>query len=501
MIDKKSLLLVAASTGFTLLLAEVALRLLTPYGPHSAPVTRAAAKDSDGDVASAISYIAQMSAAPGTDRAWFSEDPKPLPRAKVDPREQELYDAYVKRGLYGPQAQYIWNRMFLGVRGCQPDGTFKNYPETVRAFDPPGKTEFPRYRFPPNATTPAGLVTNQFGMRGPQIDLVKPPNTVRIAFLGASTTINVHSFAFSYPERTVFWLNRYAEANHLNVHFDVLNAGREGIGSSDIAGIVHDELVPLDPDLLIYYEGANQFYVHTLIDPPMGSRGELDPNDAIVAHKLPLWMTDHLALADVTDRALNRFSSVGEPQKPAYRLKWPEGVSEGNTDPDQPHLPLDLPAIIKDLDSIRSQIKPYGGELAVAAFERFANSSMVLSPVKHKNLYQQLNTVLWPLTYSDIHRLADYQNRVFQTYASKRQIPFLDIPSSFPQDPGLFSDSVHMTETGERVKAWVFFQQLVPYVRKRIDNGDWPRKGTRPALPPPVNYEPVEARVCAAGSH
>ena len=43
------------------------------------------------------------------------------------------------------------------------------------------------------------------------------------------------------------------------MRFEVLNAARESIGSTGIASIVRQEVVPTRPDLVVYYEGGNQF--------------------------------------------------------------------------------------------------------------------------------------------------------------------------------------------------------------------------------------------------
>ena len=43
------------------------------------------------------------------------------------------------------------------------------------------------------------------------------------------------------------------------MHFEVLNAARESIVSTDNVAIVKNEVAPLRPDLVVYYEGGNQF--------------------------------------------------------------------------------------------------------------------------------------------------------------------------------------------------------------------------------------------------
>ena len=49
------------------------------------------------------------------------------------------------------------------------------------------------------------------------------------------------------------------------VRFEVLNAGRESIISTDTAAIVRTEVLPLKPDLVVYYEGGNQFELRTVV--------------------------------------------------------------------------------------------------------------------------------------------------------------------------------------------------------------------------------------------
>ncbi len=102
---------------------------------------------------------------------------------------------------------------------------------------------------------PSGLVTNEIGWRGPPLrPLTK--RTVRIVFVGASTTADTHGFPWSYPELIDHWLALWAKSKNLNVDFQALNAAREAIWSTDNAAIVRNEVVPMQPDLVVYYEGA-----------------------------------------------------------------------------------------------------------------------------------------------------------------------------------------------------------------------------------------------------
>jgi hypothetical protein len=489
----KNLLVVLVSTLVGLLLWEAGLRLFTHYGPHDA-AQQASVPAKPPNVADGARYIRRLTGAGSLDQRWFAKDPPPLPnRTSPIPAMTARYRDFQRRGLFGTQAEYVWNSYLVKRDQCNPAGLFRNFPDTLLAFTPESVSIHPGYRFPASRTLESGLVTNQFGLRGHPISLVKPANTIRIAFLGASTTVNDHTYAFSYPEHVEHWLNRFAEANHYDVRFEALNGGREGINSNDIAAILREELLALDPDLAVYYEGSNQFTsANLLVRPIIPSRTAIDAHDPVVQHKLPEFLRTHFAIGDLLDRALNGFRTVGEPRKPTYRLQWPGEVDRDDPNPDSPYLPLQLPAIVKDLDAIRASLNSIGGRLAVCSFEWFTPGGAPLSPSRHEFIYKQLNTVLWPLRYDDIRRLNDFQNRVLRNYAASRKIPFLDVASEIPQDPDLFYDAIHMSEVGERIKAWIVFQQLVPVVRRLIESGQLPHHNDAAHLPRPPSMAVTE---------
>jgi hypothetical protein len=489
----RNLLVVLVSTLLGLLLWEAGLRLFTHYGPRDA-VQQAAVPAKPLSVTDAARYIRRLAAARGTDPAWFSEDPPPLPnRTSPNPALAARYADFERRGIVGFQAEWVFNGYLVKRERCNPSGLLRNFPSTLLAFTPASVSVHPGYRFPAGQTLVSGLVTNQFGLRGHPISLAKPARTIRIAFLGASTTVGFHPFPFSYPEYVEHWLNRFAEANRYDVRFEALNGGREGVNSNDIAAILHEELLPLDPDLGVYYEGANQFTsANLLVRPVIPPRTAIDPRDPVVQHKLPEFLRTRFAIGDLLDRALNGFRTVGEPRKPAYRLQWPHEVDEDRPNPDSPYLPLQLPAIVKDLDAIRADLGSIGGRLAVCSFKWFTPGGAPLSPTRHRQIYEQLNTALWPLRYADIRRLSDFQNRVFRNYAASRQVAFLDVAGAVPPDPDLFIDAIHMTEAGERVRAWIAFQRLVPVVRPLIESGQLPHQTDAAQLPRPASMDAAE---------
>src|SRR5262249_28152724 len=162
-------------------------------------------------------------------------------------------------------------------------------------------------------------------------------NTVRIVFVGASTTISSHHMPHSYPEFIGHWLDLWVRERGLKVRIETLNAGRESIGSPSIAAIVRQEALPLQPDLVVYYEGANQFDIESTVpNVPQGPAVRpADPEPrgalAVALHRT----SRYSALSRRIEAALGLMASPTSGRewlKPDYRVVWPEGVDEFDPD-------------------------------------------------------------------------------------------------------------------------------------------------------------------------
>jgi hypothetical protein len=168
--------------------------------------------------------------------------------------------------------------------------------------------------------------------------------------------------------------------------------------------------------------------------------------------------------------------------KPDYRLQWPEGLSESDPDLSYPRLPVNLNLIQRDLDAMRTTVQKIGGDFAVSSFVWMVKDGMVLDPVRHKYILEQLNSSYYPFRYRDMERLANFQNRLLAKYAKTHDIPFIDTARYMPLDPDLFVDGVHTTNAGLRLQAWITFNLLLPVVEKHLADRSWPRP-TDPAAP------------------
>ena len=472
--------------------------------------------DNTDDMGPATRHLDEIALAPGVKRDWFFVEPPPLPNRRPVPESwrelvRRVEASGITEGTRRADMFKAWNAKFVGDP-CRHD-YLCGAPGHLYVYDPPDGEQRPPFRFLPDATTPIGLVTNDWGFRGPPVPFERAPRTIRIAFIGASTTVGSHFQPYSYPEFIGNWLNLWAADRKLDVKFEVLNAGRESINSSDNVIVMRDEVLPLRPDLVVYYEGANQFDLHTLVPdrPPGPTNRHVLPEGASCPAQPPAAqpgaappqpsplqrLAEYSALARRV-QALLAAREVpgrgGEYPKQEIKIVWPKGVDE--RDPaiadaaDRAKLPVNLGTILDDLDSIRSATEQSGAELVLASFIWLVKDGMVVDPMRNHGILEHLNHNYPGFRYRDLERLAAFQNRVFAKYARLEKLPFIDAARLMPFDPDLFIDAIHNTYAGERLRAWIFLQGLMPIVRGHLKDGTWPR--TLPPAEAPPSFKPRE---------
>lgn len=432
---------------------------------------RARKSISDGDkraqeiqLAAAGKAVASIPLAPGMSREWFELSPEPIAkgeRSSILAASAEIY------GRANPylylEGIHVFNSRLVRDSLCK-NPFFRNVPGFLFVFDPPRPTPYPRYRFPRDVVAPTGLVTNNFGWRGPHIEFRKPANIIRIGFAGASTTVNNHGFPFSYPELTGFWLNKWLEETGSAFRVQIMNVGREGINSTDIAAIVEDELAPMEPDIVVYYEGSNQFR----LEPLVVARSAM----WLGASKIAKFVQSRSAIARRIQETLpGQF--LPEPER-SYIFKWPSTVDEDDPQLESNALPVSLPVILRDLTNMRTVLAKTGGELAVSSFVWTVFEGIKFDAVRHRAIFEYLNQS-FPFRYRDMERLARFQNRVLRKFAKVNGLPFIRIAEFLPRDPDLFDDAIHANYAGVRVHAWAAAQELAILLQDRIRSGRLPR--------------------------
>lgn len=492
--------LLAFSFAVALTAAEAVMRVVDGYALFSLSLAlsennprRRAEEKAETMRETASAYAAEIRLGPGVDPAWYNTDPPPLPARRSDPALAEAHR--VSNGRLG--CTYQWNAVFLENWLCNNTDVL-NECGRIWWFEPMDGERYPLYRFHQSTLDPSGLSTNRYGWRGPDITPDKASGAVRIAFVGSSTTVSRHWMPFSYPEYAGHWLNMWAKTRNLPVTFETINTGRSGISSPSMAAIVVKELIPVEPDVVVYFEGSNQFWPERYVmwnDPKVKKTRPKSTFEQIT------WLESYSALGARVVELIRRARADGaEPPKPGFSFRLPAGFNENDPDPKDERLPVNLPIILGDLDKIASALDGTGAVTAVASFKWLVHDGMVLDIPRDITIYRYLNETFWPFTYAHMRRMADLQNRVFEKYARRAGIWFLDFASQFPDDPRLFTDAIHMTSEGVRLKGWIMFNELASKLEKAIAEGRLPRPDREPLAEHPYfttetgSATPVEFR-------
>lgn len=492
----KNFLLLGVSIAFALILGEMADRIahgykLTHFALASKYDTTSVSNDDHLDQSAALdAMLAHIPLAAGVNRDWFYQSPPALSNRTPQPNAELTWRNKVAGT--GFESGHVFNLDYVIKEICHQNRHYYSYYKelhelnNIYVFKDKSGSLHPFYHLLKGTTFPSGFVTNQFGFRGPEIPFEKPPRTIRIAFLGASTTEGQGYNPHAYPEYVGYWLNRWAQANHLNIRFDIINVGGSGYHSADIAARFTQDVLPLQPDIAIYYEGANEF------SPSVGDyvkyANEVAP---LVAPRTSLvinWFSQYSTLFSDTQLAFDKIfrANAKEPIKPPYIVQWPATVNEHNPNLAAAALPKDIKEILHSLDNILHHAEQNHIILIPTSFVWYVYRGLILHLPQDAEIYSHLNTSLWPLSYEWIHRYALFQNTIYRKYASVHHLNFIDIDSYYPRNDHLFFDAVHGTLAGTRMLAWIETQQLIPLIKAQMAAGHLPR-AWQPAKPP-KNY-------------
>ena len=473
----QSTLLLVGSLVLTLLLCEGMARLYAPVnvdhsrsavGNSSADLKNFATSDLAARSSLADRFVPSIAVADGVNAKWFDDLPEAPVRDPndVDPRDEALSAEYIKRGHFGPQSFYIWNEQFVKARACtENDELFDNLPAPVKVFQPADDNPHPIYRFPPNWTLPSGLKTNRYGFRGPDFPPERSPDAIRIAFVGSSETVGDHGFPFSFPEYFGIWLGKWLLASGYPFRVEIINAGREGIGTADVAAILKEEVLPLAPDYIIFYDGANQLAGAQSFAGPDSNFQRYTLKELLGGQGLlPKALTARSRFAEILDDTYRLYLDplLDDWRRPKHEFRFPDGIDETAPDIDSAKLPLGLVGFLRDLKSMTDATRAAGRPFAISTLVWLDGSELAFANPNQASIRALLKAMFWPLRPAEIRRLIDFSNRTLRKFAKANDLGLLDIAKEFPRDPDLFTDAYHMKPDGLKLLAWIGLQQFLP---------------------------------------
>lgn len=468
------------------------LKLTPRLAPRSAPF----------DPAAAITYRY------GVDPAWLSA-PLPVMRKESNP---ELRARSGANSGKSQQESYIWNSALLAHADARLTDLIAGFKvDTLFRFTSFDGSQLPRFRlYPDNDFSPTPWITNHWGWLSPDITVRKPPRAVRVGLIGDSTSHNNYAFHLQA------FLNAWAQDRGLGVRFEVANTGRQGFGFDDGLATLKYELGPMGLDYVVEYFAPSFSLVPAQMaefaDFPPGVKPGMPPPEDPRPVPEPdfsrrelntLWSYSALLRRlPGADRYIDSSDLLSEPRKPRVAL----------------HLPPDRDGRVRLADAMKYR---YFAGLA-SRFDRFRALSETLGATPlvsterlcvwdgmklrtdKVELYRRLNGPgFWPFSYADLQQMLAAHNGTIEAWAEKNSVDVIDIAGRMPQDPGLCADPWHDPPAGQRMRAWLIFQQLMSRIDEDLRNHRTPRdnsdpSGVHPYLDKPVERIPMASWIASA---
>lgn len=318
------------------------------------------------------------------------------------------YPDVISLGYYRPDPVYGLAAI-PNLQGDRLPAKMRRRPELARSFS-------------------ASFRSNSWGYRGREFSFHKPAGTYRIVALGGSTTIGMEvADDETWPARLEAMLNEdpaFLQA-HQAQRVEVINAGNGGWRSREVLIRVREEVLKLQPDLLLLALSWN--------DACKGTHGD-DPERAMFSPK-PWWSYSAL-LQNLRIRFLNlQDSSKGYREAVMSRLR-----------PDARWADL----FRKNTAAIQAAAAEQGTAVALVDLpglcRRTGSSGEEYREVVDRTRVNDANYLFWV-------ELKELDTAIAKEMGKKLQVPVIGVSSDFEVFSGadranLFTDEMHLTPEG-----------------------------------------------------
>ncbi len=290
----------------------------------------------------------------------------------------------------------------------------------------------------PNFSSDGYAQHNAHGYRGPQIPLHRKPHTLRVLFMGGSTTYGegVKNPADSYPAQLGKLLERDPLLQGMQV--EVINAGLRGGTSAEILTHYLLKYRYYRPDIVVLNPGGNDpvaYFVPTYH--PDYSNMRKSPEEIRPLRSQSRWMLHSRFLSSVIVMLffpdLSQFTSVVTPLDELENIpaKWFVPQRSGE-------LQRNEVAFYNNMSTIVSEIKRDGANVLLLSYQG--------------NPFDQQDQSFWRESY-------DYEENLLKIVGEEQGVSFASFPlGSMPKD--MWFDASHLNEQGEVVKAAYVYQHL-----------------------------------------
>lgn len=274
------------------------------------------------------------------------------------------------------------------------------------------------------------IAINSLGFRGPEIDVPKPTNRLRIAFLGASTTYcaEVSSNSMTWPHLVIEqWRKAYPD-----VSLDYVNGGVPGYTVQSSLENLRKRVAQLNPDVIVIYDAVNDL---------SGETRELASQQGIYQKDQKLeetsWLAEYSLLWFLLEKNLRLFEVQRQVTANQGRLQFePARLGEG---------------FRKDLTELIEAAKRTAKVVAIATFSEQIRAEQTPE--------QQLKAAGSSLYYMPFMTpqglLASFTryNEIIREVSQATGVILIGGEMDIPGDDKHFNDTVHFKDAGSRLMA------------------------------------------------
>ncbi len=265
------------------------------------------------------------------------------------------------------------------------------------------------------------------GFRNDELEVPKPAERIRLAFLGASTTFCAEASAngATWPHLVCERLRKECPGNE----FDYVNAGVPGYSVEHSMLNLEHRVRPLQPDLIFFYEAANDLSWDTRVlalEAGLFS-GSVDE---------PSWISKISVVASWIEKNV----------KVRLRMRGLESENQLRFDADT--LALGYRGRLEQLLRSAHEIAPI---VAVGTF-----CWQVRADQPRQRQIEACNTAAYYMPWMNIDGFLSAQrayNRAIREAAAATGAVLVEGENEIPGDPVHFADSVHLTDAGCRAMA------------------------------------------------
>ncbi|HET9218281.1 MAG TPA: GDSL-type esterase/lipase family protein [Terriglobia bacterium] len=278
---------------------------------------------------------------------------------------------------------------------------------------------------------------NSLGFRGEEISREKPPGTFRIVCLGASTTFS--SEVSSNQKTWTHQLQEKLRAAFPGRPIEVVNAAVGGYVAADNLKRLKHHVLPLDPDLVIYYEANNEIVKDT--QALAIERGLLAPGGG----RQPSWVTSLSKVSLMFDLAYKNLAIIAR--------------SRDDSTAKIDKIPKNLPErFIGTLDEMRAMLAERKVPLVLSTF--------VVKYRRDQDRATQIanaDVAFYYMPWMSIDGMLDAMDRYNQAimdYGKRVGLATIDDRQAIPADSEHFTDCMHLADKGNEAMAERFYRGL-----------------------------------------